>query len=370
MKLLARLITKEWLKSFFSSFSSLFLVVTIAHLLNGLLRDSVSFRSVFFNYLIEIPGSLSKILPVCCLLASLFSIAKLKNRNELTALFASGYPLRSYILNIIFVSSLVGGFLFYSVMYVQPLLKQNKRRLVSDPEKFKNLSSKGLKSSTIGSGKIWFKGDDYFFSFSSFDKKALSLANVTIYKFNEMRLLKQVLHSPIVFYNKKSNRWESNSSEELSNLDQVGFPKFSILDSFPFNINESGSDLKQIESDVTSLNLNDLISYILKLHEAKINTNEYEIIIYEAFAAGFSCIIFALLALQSLFTPNRRTANFGTTLGYVFVFTLIYWLINSYFIELGINSKVNALAAAFMAPLSIGIYVIYNLIQKTKTISR
>lgn len=368
MKIIARLITKEWLRSFAIAFASLFLVVTIANLLNGLLRDSVSFKSVFLNYFIEIPQNLSKILPVSCLLGSLFSIAKLKNRNELTAIFASGYSVKSYILNILAISFLIGTTLFTISMYIQPILKQNKEVLIPDPEKFNNLKSKGLKSSTIGSGKIWFKGDDYYFSFSSFDKKTLTLNDVSIYKFNNESLLSEILTSKRIYFDTEKNNWISPSSDEIKGLTIPGFPSFSNIINSAVMISETGDDLKEIEADVTVLNLNDLISYIRKLRDAKINTSEYEIIIYEALAAGISCIIFSLLAMQNLFSPNRRSASFSSSLIYVFVFTIVYWLANSYFLELGINSKIDAVGAAFLAPTIIGLYIVYNLIQKTKSI--
>ncbi len=368
MKIIPRLIIKEWLRSFLASFNALFLIVTIVNLLNGLLRDSVSFKSVFFNYLIEVPMHLSKILPVSCLFGSLFSIAKLKNRNELTAIFASGFSIRSYVFNILITSMFIGSGLFFISMYVQPMLKKNKDLFIRDPEKFQNLKSKGLKSSTIGSGKIWFKSENYFFSFSSFNKKNLSLNNVSVYKFTPDSLLEKILTSEKISFNKEKKIWTSKITNEIYNLNSAGFPSFSEIMDSPMSITESSDDLKEIEADVTGLNLNDLVSYIRKLQDSKINTSEYEIIIYEALASGLSCIIFSLLALQNLFTPNRRSASFSSGLIYVFVFTIVYWLANTYFLELGINSKINAMGAAFLAPTIIGVYVIYNLVQKSKSI--
>ena len=138
--ILKRLIFKEWFKVFFSSAFLLFLLISVANLIGGLMRGNVSATDVLMNHLLEIPGAMSKILPVSCLVASLFSINKLKNRNELTAIFASGFSRQNFFVTVLQASIFVALFQFMMSGFIDPYAKKNRSRLIANPEsKFKNL---------------------------------------------------------------------------------------------------------------------------------------------------------------------------------------------------------------------------------------
>ncbi len=331
----------------------MFLIITVANLLNGLLRDSVAFKSVFFSYIIELPDNLMKVFPVSCLMASLFMVNKLKNRNELTAIFASGFSRKDFLAVICLAGLGVAGLQFSMGAYVGPYIKRHRQVLVPDMERFKNLKSKGLSASTISSGKVWFKGTHYYFAFSTFDKTAKVLHNVSLYFFdNNYKLAQRLTASKLSFLGGKS--WKVTEGSSIGKLTGPGFSESTTIDDQTIQLDEDPEDFKQIESDITTLNFFALGQYVQRLKSAGINTNEYEVILYDIAASSLVCIIFALMACNGVFNPNRRASSFGKNIFFVFVFTLTYWLVYSYLIEVGRSSKMNPLLACMLIPTLFG----------------
>jgi lipopolysaccharide export system permease protein len=356
MSVIRNLVLKEWIRFFIGAFIVLILLITVAELISGFLRTTVTPTEVIFNHLLELPGKFKLIMPVSCLAASLFSINKLKNRNELTAIFASGYSRKRFMRDIAVGGVIVALSQFLISSFIEPYAKSKKDLFIKDGQaKFKNLKSKGLMASTIGSGKMWFKSDRYFFSFSTFDKEKSQLNDITTYFFNSSNLILSKVTAPYVRY--VAGAWMTDKAIVVNDLTGNQFPSSSEKLSFNLKIDETPSDFKEIEADITTLNFFKLFRYILKLNEGGINVNEYLVILLEKISISIVCIVFSLVAAIGAFTPNRRGSSFGKSLIGVFVFVILYWLINSYFIQLGISSKIHPVIACFSVPVLFAIYL-------------
>ncbi|MEI8348298.1 MAG: LptF/LptG family permease [Pseudomonadota bacterium] len=337
----------------------LFLVLTIANLLTGLLRSNVTPKEVVINYLLELPNSLGQIFPISCLMASLFCVNKLKGRNELAAIFSGGFSRKNFVITIVQISTLIGLIQFYITSYVGPFARSQRSALMEDSEgKFQNLKGQGLRASTIGSGKIWYKTNNYYLSFTSYDKKNNLLTNVDLYYFDENYHLEKKISAPRLVY-AKENMWIFQEGSVFSNLQGPSFPQSEKFKELMVSLAESPEDLHQIEADITTLFIFDLWSYIRSLQRAGINTNEYKVLFFNKFSSSLICILFALIACVGIFNPNRRGSSFGKNIFFIFIFTIFYWLGQSYFTELGQSSRIPALAACFGIPLLFTIYLIY-----------
>ena len=356
MNQIRKLIISEWFKFFFAALLVLLLILSVANLISGFLRSNVTPQEVLFNHLLELPANLKLIVPVSCLVASLFSINKLKNRNELTAIFAGGYSRKRFIRDIVSAAATVALVQLLISSYIEPFAKANRHMLIKDGEaKFRNLKSKGLRASTIGSGKIWYKAENYFFSFSAFDRYSDTMSGVTAYFFDREHKLSQLITGEKVKFIK--DKWIIDNGNALFNLNNDLFPKENDLTNAILPIKETPDDFKQIEADITTLNIIKLGMYIRKLSAGGININEYLVMFLEKFSTPIICIIFSMVASISMFNPNRRNSSFGKSLGLIFVFTLLYWLVNSYFIEMGKSSKINPYLAVFSVPLLFSLFL-------------
>lgn len=354
---LRKFILREWFRFFFGAFFVLFLLVTVANLISGFLRTTVTTSEVIYGYLFEIPMFLNMILPISCLIASIFSINKLKNRNELTAIFASGFSRRAYIVTIFFGAFLVSLFQYAVTAYVDPISKQYRHLIFEEGnERLKAFKSQGLKASTIGSGRVWYKTTDYFFSFAAFDRYNNSLKEVSLYYFNNDQLIYEILQATEAIH-LHDNIWRFLDVRIQRNLADKSFPKIEQQDELIYEINESAEDFKQIESDVTTLTPSGLRQYIRRLDNAGINSNEYYVIYLNKFSSSMICLVFALMALIGLFNPNRRNSSLGQSLLFVFVFTLLYWLVYSYTLELGSSSKLGPYTSTFGVPVLFSLFL-------------
>jgi lipopolysaccharide export system permease protein len=358
--ILKTFIFKEWFKVFFSSAILLFLLISVANLITGFLRGNVSAADVIMNHLLETPGAMNKILPVSCLVASLFSINKLKSRNELTAIFASGFSRKQFFFTIFQASFLVAIFQFTMSGFIDPYVKRHRSTLISNPEsKFKNLQSKGLRAKTIGSGKLWYRSNDYFFSFSTYDKNRQKLHNIALFFIDaENKLYRTITAESMKFM--KKNEWKISKGVESYGLSKNSFPIIKTLYNQTLSISERPQDFLQIEADITTLNVLGLYMYIKQLQKSGINVSEYLVLLYDKFASSLICILFSLLASIAIFTPNRRNSSFGRNLVFVFIFTLTYWLVYSYALELGKSSRILPLVSAFTVPMLFLVFLIFT----------
>lgn len=359
MHIFKRLIFKEWIRVFIGATFILYMLVSIANLISGFMRSSVTPFEVMVGHLVETPSFLNMILPVACLVASMFSINKLKNRNELTAIFAAGYSRRSFILDIFQISLVIAIFQFTLASYVDPFVKRNRFYLYGEEDsKLSVFESQGLSASTIGSGKIWYKTQDYFFSFAAFDKNNNILKDVSLYYLNDKQKIRQIVQAVQAKYI-EGNSWLFEDMNFYDYLSDVDYPTHLKLDKKILVFNETPEDFLQIESDITTLPIQDLKNYIDKLENAGIGTSEYQVLYYNKFSSSLICIIFSLIASIAIFNPNRRTSSFGQNIVFVFIFTLLYWLVYSYSIELGNSSKIDPILACFMVPALFGSFLVF-----------
>lgn len=366
MSILRKLITKEWFRFFLIGVFTLYLMLTIANLISGFLRSGYAPLDIIKKHFLESPDFLSKIFPVSCMVASLFSINKLKNRNELAAIFAAGFSRRDYIITLIMASSFAASIQFISTSYIQPLAKKYRGVIIEDSDKkFRSLRGKGLMSSTIKSGKIWYKSKKYYISFSNFDKHSNTLHNVDLYEYDSSYKFEYKLTAAKAIH-KHDNVWEYIDGKMITNLNNDKFPKYDSFDSRLIAMHEKLTDFKKVEADITTLYIQQLADYIDKLDNSGINTDEYKVLLWDKYASSLICIIFALVASVGIFTPNRRNSSFGKNAVFVFLFTLIYWFVYSYSSELGRSSELPPIIACFSVPMGFVVYLSYLFYKNRK----
>lgn len=355
MPIIRKLVVKSWFTYFSGSFLTLTLLLTIANLITGFLRLNVTPMEVIFNHILEMPSHLKLLTPVSCLAASLFSTNKLKNTSELTAIFASGYSRKDYAFDVILCALTVAFLQFLTSSFLQPYAKSKRDLLITNSEtKFRNLKAKGLMSSTISSGKMWFKSENTLMSFSTYDKKNSILYDLSVYTLDNDKVT-DIEYTPKATF--VGGIWMGSNVKILNSLNQENFSIPNYKNASAIKIRQTPKDFNQIESDITTLNLFFLWQYIYKLYKNGININEYLVLFLESFSTSLICIVFSLFALSGIFSPNRRNNKFGQTVALTLFFIIVYWLISSYFIELGKSSKLHPILATFTVPV---LFILYT----------
>ena len=351
-----KLILKEWLTFFLGSVFILAMVLSLGHILTGLLKATNELNSILLDLVLEMPTFLIKIFPVSCLVASLFSINKLKSRNELTAIFASGFSRRNFIISIGVIGAIIGLTLFFINGYLVPYTKHQQSTLGdTHPAIAKKAKNSTVSINALKSGKIWFKGQDYFFAYSSFDGVTNTIYDLTLYYYDKnFKFSEQVSADSARFT--EGTSWVLSKGLQVTNLENNTFPEPNFFREKTFSLKETVSDFKKINADISTLNIWRLYDYIQVLRTNGINDSEYYVTFLDKFSSGFTCLVLAILASVALFNPNRRNSSFGANIAFVLSFTFIYWFVYSYFMTLGQTSKIPAIVATFGVP---SIFVIY-----------
>jgi lipopolysaccharide export system permease protein len=361
-----KLILKEWLTFFLGAVFILAMVLSLGHILTGLLKATNEIKSILLDLVLEFPNFLVKIFPVSCLVASLFSINKLKSRNELTAIFASGFSRRQFIISIAFIGGFIGILLFFINGYLVPYTKHQQSTLSdTHPAIASKAKTSSVSINALKSGKIWFKGQDYFFSYSSFDGRTNTIYDLNLYYYDKnFKFAEQVTASTASFLEGYS--WRLKKGLHVTNLENKTFPTPTFFQDKVLALKETVSDFKKINADISTLNIWRLYDYILVLRTNGINDSEYYVTFLDKFSSGFTCLILAILASVALFNPNRRNSSFGANIAFVLSFTFLYWFIYSYFMTLGQTSKIPAMAATFGVPSVFVLYLVFYFIYHRK----
>lgn len=355
MYLLSKVIAKEWFKALFGSLLVLFLLVTVGDIINGFMRD-YSLSRVILEYFLKMPDLMGKMLPISALLASLFSLNKLKGHSELMGILAGGYGAGRIYLLILCCSLTVGILQFGNLGFILPGANKIKRM---EFEKSRKNESKYLARSKIGrDGLLWYKSENYFTSFTAYDSKLNELKNVTIYYQNDAGKLDRVVKAAAAKY-LGPQEWELRDVQTLSSLDEKVFPKSEQTGLYTLKLAEDPSDFGQFEADITTLNFFDLAGFINRLERTGINSSEYKIMLYEKVSLSFICIVFALFPLSGVFSPNRRASGFGKSVVVTLGFSIVFWLIYSSVISLGNSGKVTPLVATMGIPVIFAVTIIY-----------
>ncbi len=364
MSIIRKLIIKEWLKGFFTGFSILMMLVILSNFVAGVLRSKVTTYEVIMNILISIPEYTENVIPSSCLIATSIAFNKIIKTSELTAIYSIGFDRKYIIRTILYVSGIIALLQFFVLSFIQPYIKSKKLYLISDAQKkFSSLKEKGLMISMASSGKMWYRSDKYFLSFSLFDKNQKILRDVTLYFFdNEFKLKKKIYTENIV--NIENNRWIIPKGIEFNKLNKEDFSKILKIKNKEIIMTETPKEFTQIEADLTTLNITELYRYIRNLKKAKININEYFIILLKKISTSISSILFALFSLSVIFNPTSRLKTFKDSMIFSFFLIIVYWLINSYFIELGKNTKLNPIIATFLIPFLFSIYIMVSFFRK------
>ena len=345
MLILSRLIVKEWFKGLIGALTVLFLLISTADLINGFLQGKDA-SQVFLEYSLKMPDLMGKMFPICCLVASLFSLNKLKAHSELISILAAGFSFgRIYSLIGICALSMV-ALQFLNLGFIEPYANKIKRQEI---QKSRKSEGKFLTRSSVEGGKFWYKSQNYFASFAYFDRKTKSLQDLEIYFFSPSQAGQKIIMATSAYYVRKG-QWDLNGVTELSGLDTPVFPMQIEVPNMSLSLAEEPEDFGEFEADLTTLNYFKLLTFITRLKKTGINVAEYEILLLNKLFLSLVCLVFSLIPISSIFNPNRRSSSFGKNVVLTLFVTVGFWVLYSSTMALGNSGTLTPWLATGIVP--------------------
>jgi lipopolysaccharide export system permease protein len=361
MLILSRLIVKEWFMSLIGAVTVLFLLISTADLINGFLQGKDASR-VLLEYSLKMPDLMGKMFPICCLVASLFSLNKLKGHAELISILAAGYSYRKIYFLIGSCALTVVAVQFLNLGFIEPYANKIKRQEI---QKSRKSEGRYLTRSSIDGGRFWYKSQNYFASFSYFDRKTNSLQDVEIYFFSAVHTSVKIIRAANATFVDKG-KWLLKNATELSDLESSAFPLQASKPEIILKLEEVPEDFGEFEADLTTLNFFKLRQFISRLSKTGINIAEYEIILLNKLFLSFICLVFALVPVSSIFNPNRRSDSFGKNVVLTLLVTVAFWLLYSGSLAFGNSGSINPWIATGVVPLSFFLFVVWTFVKNRK----
>lgn len=361
MNILSSLIVKEWFKSLFGALVVLFLLITTTDLINGFLQGKEATR-VLLEYSFKMPDLMGKMMPICCLVATLFSLNRLKSHAELISILAAGYSyLRIYLL-IGTCALIMVAVQFLNLGFLEPLANSYKRQEITKSQKSEG---RYLTRSSLEGGKFWYKSQNYFASFSFFDRKNLTLRDFEIYFFSPDHKSKRILKSKGAQY-QSEKIWRLTNVKELSELNEGLFPTETTKEFMDLTLLEVPEDFGEFESDLTTLTFFKLNQFVQRLSKTGINVSEYQIILMNKIFLSFICLVFALLPVSTIFNPNRRSDSFGKSVVQTLLITVSFWVLYSSAVAFGNSGTLPPWLATGIVPFSFFGFVVLTYFRHRK----
>ena len=360
MMLLSGMIIKEWFKSLFGALVVLFLLITTADLINGFLQGK-EVAKVFLEYSLKMPDLMGKMLPICCLVATLFSLNKLKAHAELISILAAGYSYRRIYFLIGTCALSMVALQFFNLGFLEPMANGVKRQEI---QKSKKSEGRYLTRSSLEGGKFWYKSQNYFASFSYFDRKQLALRDFEIYYFNENHKSEKILKASAATF--IDGEWKMSGVTEIAELANPVFPTQSGREDQVINLRERPEDFGEFEADLTALTFFKLAQFVKRLSKTGINVSEYQIILLNKVFLSLACLVFALIPVSAIFNPNRRSDSFGKNVVQTLLITVVFWVLYSSTTAFGNSGKIPPWLATGIVPFLFFSFVVWTYFKNRK----
>ncbi len=357
INLIDRYILKQFVFTLLFSLMSLIVIFVIVHLLENLddfLDNNASIIVISEYYIYLIPGILKLITPVAMLLGTLFSIGKLSNQNEITAMKSGGSSLYKLMLPIIIFSVFISFGQLYFNGWVVP--EANKQKIEIE-QKFLNKSKRG---STIYN--LYFRDTPLrilTMQYYNSTTKTGSRAAVELYG-NEIRpRLKSRIEGETIKWDSASSKWIL-----IKGIQRIYHGKSvssMCFDSLATDIELSHDQIIQLKKQPEEMNFDELGEYISLMGRGGKDVRRQMADYYGQYAFPFANIIVVLFGVP--FASVRKKGGIALQIGSAMIISFFYLIFTKVGQTIGYSYDFDPVISGWFANivfLFIGLIVIFR----------
>lgn len=336
-------------------FVTLFLTVDVLRFIMG--NEGASPLSVLKYYAYFSPSIVYQMMPVACLMATLFTLSSLNRTNELVALFSMGESLRRIATPIVLAVAVVSLGVFLTGDQVLPHLMQ-KANFV----RYVEIEKHPGRYTTVKTNKIWYRTENILFNIKTLNPEARKAQGITLYYFDPNWQLTQLITANEV--DMKGNLWDLKNGLVTLFATESSFPLTKSFTEKTITMNE---DLKDIQSTANSsemMSIRELGKFIERNKEAGLDTLTYEVDYHAKFGFAFASLVMCMLGVPFSVTRQRSGGTF-VNLGFCLALAAGYWVAYSSAVALGKHGAIPPVAAAW-GPNLLAVTLAWFLLRRMK----
>ncbi len=343
IQLIDRYIARLFL-SFFAGGLIVFVTLFIAvDFMSNMNRFEASSDLILQYYGYYAPGVIYLMIPVSCLLGTVFTLNTLNKNNELVALFSSGMSLARVSTPILAFVVFISGLSFWLGDRVLPVVTQKKNYLY-----YVEIRKQPHLYSTVKTNRIWYRANNILFNIKTLQPEKALAEGLTMYYFDSAWHLIQMITASAVTM--KGDQWELSKGSVTVFEQETNIPMTQEFTAKTITMGQDVADLQSTSQPSDMLSLAELKKFIERNKEAGLDTLRYEVDYHSKFGFAFAAFVMSFIGIP--FSVSRQRSggtafNVGICIGLAFV----YWSAYSSGLTLGQHGALPPILAAWLPNL-------------------
>jgi len=360
-KIVDKYLVRQFVQSIFfgiMTFTLIFIVIDMMENLDDFIDQNVAKDIIFQYYVYFVPEIIRLITPIAILLACLFTVGKLNNYNELTALKSSGMSLFRFMTPFLLVGFVLSLITIYFTAYVVPY--SNKQKVYI--EQFY------MKKNLVYAGTNLFFQDsqDKIINISYFDEysKSASRTGILFLDKSDINHVSKKIDCEQLKWDTLKNEWIavkvierkfiSDSKDEVTGYDTL---RINYLNFKP-------EDVLLKQKRVEELNIAELMQVINDQKRSGNDVTRLLIDLHSIFSFSFANFIVVLFGVP--LSVDRRKGGMAFQFGANLFFTFIYLGFMKISQSFGKNGLLDPILTAWFANFVFIVLAVINILRVRK----
>ncbi|MES2856624.1 MAG: LPS export ABC transporter permease LptG [Bdellovibrionota bacterium] len=326
---------------FFLGGLAVFVVLFVAvDFMTNISTHNAPSQAIIQYYLLSAPSLVYQMLPVACLLGTIFTLSSLNRANELVALFSSGMSLARISLPILILVVLISSVSFWLNDRLVPIANQRKNYVYY----VEILKKPGLYS-TVKTDKIWYRSGNVLFNIKTLQAENETAQGLTMYYFDGAWKLIQMITADDVEL--KGANWELHDGTVTLFSKESSVPMTQSFGSKTITVSEESADIQKGAQGSETLSVGELKRFITRNRDAGLDTLRYEVDYHAKFSFAFAAFVMSFIGIPFSVT-KQRGGGAAFNVGITILLAFGYWAAYSSGITLGRHGAIMPVIAVWL----------------------
>ena len=360
LTLLDRYIIRQFSATFLFSIFALcviFLIVNVMESLDKFIDQQVPIITVASYYLNFLPEIIKLLTPIAMLMAALFSIGRLSNLNEITAMKSGGMSLYRLMLPLFLFSVIITGLHLYFNGWIVP--ESNKKKLSIERSELR----KTEQSSTIFN--VYLRDSDTRnVALNYYDGVQKQGNGITIEEYtseDHPRVSKRI-DAETIRWDTLRNVWVAGNAQQriLKNDSSFSFT-FSSYNNLDVQLAMQHQDIVRLQQSPSELTFDEQRNYLALLERGGKDIRMQMIEYYGQYAFPFAKIIVILFAIP--FASIRKKSGLAVEIATAMVVSFLYLAFTKIGQNLGYSLELEPMIIGWLPNIIFFIVAILNILR-------